>query len=42
MAAQAGHTDFEFKSESPGLWCLNKLGRELFMNITLAHKDTDN
>lgn len=42
MAAQAGHTDFEFKSESPGLWCLNKLGRELFMNISLAHTDTDN
>lgn len=42
MAAQAGHTDFEFKSESPGLWCLNKQGRDLFMNITLARTGTDN
>ena len=42
MAAQAGQTAFEFKSESPGLWCPNKQGRELFMNISLAHTDTDN
>lgn len=41
MAAQAGHIDFEFKSESAGLWCLNKKGSERWMSITLASKETD-
>jgi hypothetical protein len=36
MAAKAGHTDFEFKSESPGLWCLTKKGRDAWVHITLA------
>lgn len=41
MGAQAGHIDFEFKSEGPGLWCLNKKDREIWMNITLAQMDTN-
>lgn len=41
MGAQAGHTDFEFKAERPGLWCLSKKGRELWMNVTLAQADTN-
>lgn len=40
MAAQAGHIDFEFKSESAGLWCLNKKGSERWLSITLASKET--
>lgn len=41
MAAQAGHIDFEFKSESAGLWCLNKIGSERWMSITLASVETN-
>lgn len=41
MAAQAGHIDFEFKSESAGLWCLNKKGSEHWMSITLASTETN-
>jgi len=41
MAAQAGHIDFEFKSESAGLWCLNKKGSERWMSITLASTETN-
>lgn len=41
MAAQAGHIDFEFKSESAGLWCLNKKGSERWMSITLASVETN-
>ena len=41
MAAQAGHIDFEFKSESAGLWCLNKKGSERWLSITLASKETN-
>lgn len=41
MAAQAGHIDFEFKSESAGLWCLNKIGCERWMSITLASVETN-
>lgn len=40
MAKKAGHIDFEFKSESAGLWCLNKRGSERWMSITLASADT--
>lgn len=41
MAAQAGNIDFEFKSESAGLWCLNKKGSERWLSITLASKETN-
>ena len=41
MAAQAGHIDFDFKSESAGLWCLNKKGSERWMSITLASTETN-
>ena len=41
MATQAGHIDFEFKSESAGLWCLNKKGSERWMSITLASVETN-
>ncbi|RRV32178.1 hypothetical protein EGJ86_18475 [Pseudomonas sp. o96-267] len=36
MTTQAGHIDVEFKSESSGLWCLNKKGSVHWMHITLA------
>lgn len=41
MTTQAGHIDFEFKSESAGLWCLNKIGGERWMSITLASVETN-
>lgn len=41
MVAQAGHIDFEFKSERAGLWCLNKRGSERWMSITLASTETN-
>jgi len=41
MATQAGHIDFEFESDSAGLWCLNKKGSERWMSITLASTETN-
>ena len=40
MTAQAGYIDVEFKSESSGLWCLNKYGAERWMSVTLASAET--
>ncbi len=41
MTAQAGYIDVEFKSESSGLWLLNKKGSERWMSITLASVETN-